>query len=558
MSRTTDRLLTLWAIAALLVCGSSQVFAQNLVASVDRFQIQANESINLNVLFDRRVSDNALDVSVLDQDWQVIKLGSGGGTQMINGRVTEQTSWNFLLVPKRPGQLLVPSFRIGDAISDARQIEVAAVTSTELNDASPMQVTVEPEKFQARIGEQLLFTVRLEALPDVSNLSIEDPSAEGADIYEVDRLQSVEQRDGVNVSVIEWVYALIPNTTGSVSINSRLFSAYQSRTRRVLVQSGVTSIDVLPEATDANHTVWFNANDVELSSVWEGNRDEIRVGEPITRSVSIRAEGQRSVAIPELDMLEGNFRTYPDQPELGDQIGQNGLVGTRRETMAIVASEEGSLELPEIRLAWWNNTTEQWNEAILPAEILNILPPLINNTATTPNTEFSVSGGLSPSSDEQPPVDYPILRHPAWFWTTIGLMAVLCILFFRQRSLSLVENQTKETLTQSNEHSSTSVFKTLVAAVQSRQPTVVRTETVRWARKFYRDQTISSLQEVANRSENTALQTQLVNLDAQLYGSVDVQIDWLELEQGFRSVEKHEENSTTANEPLPPLYPSTG
>ena len=61
---------------------------QTLSAEVDRARIGEAESLNLTLSVDQQADVSRIDLSPLDQDWQVLSRSSQSSVQMVNGRTT--------------------------------------------------------------------------------------------------------------------------------------------------------------------------------------------------------------------------------------------------------------------------------------------------------------------------------------------------------------------------------------------------------------------------------------------------------------------------------------
>ena len=95
--------LLLGLIAALASAGA----AADVVARVDRADIELNESFTLEVTTDANI-DLQPDVSVLDQDFYVGQSSQLTNTTIVNGQIERSKTWTFVLMPKRAGELTIP------------------------------------------------------------------------------------------------------------------------------------------------------------------------------------------------------------------------------------------------------------------------------------------------------------------------------------------------------------------------------------------------------------------------------------------------------------------
>ena len=205
-----------------------------------------------------------------------------------------------------------------------------------------------------------------------------------------------------------------------------MFDVWSTGGQRVVGRSPARQIQVLA-APDTGGRAWFPANQVRIESEWQGGQAEVRVGEPITRTISIFAEGQRPEVIPPLNPRDDeNFRVYADQPELIRQTTAENLVGIRRQSIALVPSREGELLLPEVRLPWWDSNAGEWREARLPAQRIQVLPAAVGNALTPPATlQSAIDPSLTAASGTP--------AFNIWMISTLAL-ALLCLALLFERS----------------------------------------------------------------------------------------------------------------------------
>ena len=115
-----------------------------------------------------------------------------------------------------------------------------------------------------------------------------------------------------------------------------------------------------------------------------------------------------------------SIKAYPDQPVLENRSGDDGMIGSRQEKIALIPSEAGTLTLPAIEIPWWNTDTQQMEIARIPSKTLVVLPALgssgnspIPAPATTvqpmPAPAAPANGWLAGGADR------------FWPWLSLGL-----------------------------------------------------------------------------------------------------------------------------------------
>ena len=100
---------------------ATTLHAATLSSTVNRNQLAINQTLVLTVVYDESVDSSAIDVTPLQNDFEVLGISPQTSTSMsiVNG-VTENNSttrWTITLAAKREGKLQIPSFSIGSSKS---------------------------------------------------------------------------------------------------------------------------------------------------------------------------------------------------------------------------------------------------------------------------------------------------------------------------------------------------------------------------------------------------------------------------------------------------------
>ena len=102
-------------------------YAATIEASIDRMTVQENESVNLTFSSDADVEDDP-DFSPLEKDFRILNRSQSSNISIINGRVSRQITWQLMLMPKRSGDLTIPSIAFGRDQSNALSLRRLART----------------------------------------------------------------------------------------------------------------------------------------------------------------------------------------------------------------------------------------------------------------------------------------------------------------------------------------------------------------------------------------------------------------------------------------------
>jgi hypothetical protein len=398
------------AAVLLLALITSATAGAAIIASVDRADIELNESFTLKITVDTAI-DTEPDASALDEDFFVGTRSQLSNTTIVNGQISRSRTWTYILMAKREGYLEIPPIIIGTEHSERVPISVRA-PSNALPGEADIFVTTEVDHSNSFVQAQLLYTVKV-----YRSVATRQPRLSEPDIRGVEVLIEVagEERsyesilNGKAYNVVERVYAIFPQQSGEIAIAPARFEARVLRdgriTGRKIFESEAISVTVnpIPPPPDGfPDAVWFPARDVTLSENWSRAPERLPAGEPITRHITVSALGQLSTQIPVIDpAVADKVKIYPDKPELRDTAEASGIRAVRKDQYAMIGISPGEVELPELQLPWWNIDVGEWQLASLPGTSISILPsanaeivPPVAAEAPSPQRESNASGAL--------------------------------------------------------------------------------------------------------------------------------------------------------------------
>ena len=429
-------LVVMQAICALLLLAISlTVSAQGLTSSVDRNELAINETFTLTLRYSGNQSGGQPDFNLLEQDFEVLSRQQSNQYRVINGKAESFVEWTLILAPLKEGTLFVPSLHLHGQISDAIPITVNKAGQTPSGDNRKAFLEVELDKNKLYVQEQLLVKVRLYTTVGLHDIATDPLQIPGAHVEKVDEQRFERRIQGVGHAVYELTYAVFPESSGElqipalnyVAVTGRRdpFSLFNRNAQRIRLRSEAKTVQVEPKPDSYSGSHWLPAASLGLVQSWSKDPEEFKVGEPITRIITLRAEGLRAAQLPPLPKLNiDGLKTYPDQPQQEDQPGVGGIDGSRIETTAIVATKPGSYQLPAVTITWWDTKTGRQRATQLPAFRFNVSgAPAANSAASgtqgAPNTQVPMTKEVEPGFWQKVAIA-AIASHLLWiiylFW----------------------------------------------------------------------------------------------------------------------------------------------
>ncbi|GFM82572.1 hypothetical protein PSCICN_32640 [Pseudomonas cichorii] len=534
-----------------LIALSSQ--AAELIAKVDRTRLNSGETVELTLETTDVTLFGKPDLSPLDGSFDV------RGTRQINRLTTldggnqATTRWIITLLPRQSGIVVIPSLQLGEMKSQPVSLQVMqSDTQEQGNKLTPIFIEASLDQDSVYVQAQAVLTLRIYhsvSLFDDSSLSALQIAE--ARVEKLGDSRTYEKLiNGVRHGVIETRYAIYPQQSGTLQVPALVFSATLVQTgaqnqeaspfgpqpgKLMRVSSARIPLNVKPKPADYPADVpWLPARSVTLEENWNPEPGNSQVGDSLTRTIILKAEGLSGSQLPPLPATQvAGLRHYPDQPQLGNLVSERGLIGTREEREALVPNRPGAIDLPTVDVTWWNTREDHLEHSSLPARTLQIN----NNPGLAVDTPVNnEQGGLT------------IIGPPVWPWQLSTLFfafttLVSLILWWRARGMPAV------TRTVQTGPSPRTVLDDLKRACTANDPHATRQALDAWAR-----QQPETLADMAARF--VPLSDALDGLNGALYSETGK--FWLgeELWRAIRTLPAAERiQDPTGDAGLPPLYP---
>lgn len=395
-------MVALWAIA--LASHAVPV----LQAMVDRQTIGINETVQLVIKLSGGGAGRP-DLSDIYQDFSIDSHSQSSSARIVNGILSQDVSWTFVLSPNRTGELTIPALTVGGVKSQAISITVTDTPTQQVtNDDVLMEVEVSP--LHPYIQGQVIYIQRLYfSRPLVDNASISSPRiVKGkADIEFLGSSNPVHTRlNGRPYQRISRYYAVYPQEVGPLEFAPSVFRGSLARSTqrdpfqyfpnsgtRVSASSAAASVDIEAKPSSFTGNEWLAASQVSLSINWSMPPEALQAGEPVTVTIALIAEGKRAETLPEIQLsVPDAIKVYPEKPVFQNQKSASGIGGMRQETIVLVANQNGEYTIPAVEIPWWDTKVDEQKVARLDpvtikvsgAAIATNTPPVSAATAEAP------------------------------------------------------------------------------------------------------------------------------------------------------------------------------
>ena len=582
-----SRLLLLFALVTAVLMTASVAQAANITVTTSRNPVALDDSFHLIYEADSNV-DGEPDFSPIYQHFDVLNSGQSTNMRYINGNYSLKKSWDLAVIAKDVGKFTIPPIAFGSDISPAIQITVT--NSTSPNSVAPDGQSTIPAKIflessidkkQGWVQSQFIYTIRLLRTVSIASASITEPETNDPDaiIQQLNEDRYQTTRKGIQYEVFERRYAIFPQKSGLLKINPVTFEGRINATqpRSIFDQFRMSgqlkrlrskAIEATVKAAPAtiNLQDWLPASDVQLIEEWSDDIQNIKSGEPVTRTITIIADGLTGVQLPNLDFTEVNgLKQYPDKPVVENKQSTNGITGVKQIKVALIPSSAGDYTLPEIKIQWWNTKTNKKEMAIIPQTVISVIASAqtvsdtdnATITANTPLEDQNVSlQNQQPATgiDSQLPPVSIIDETPYWKWLSL----FLAIAWIYTLVLYFKKSNTEKGKTKIKTGTPTISRKAATAAVEKHagknDANKTKTALIKWAQIAYKDKTLTNLSHITEHC-SAQLAEEIRLLNQTLYGTEHTSWNGKNLLSAFKNEQSLNYNHQATHTPaLKPLY----
>jgi hypothetical protein len=388
-------------------------------ATVSKNHVTQNELFRLTIVADKKVSSDALDLSVLESDFQTLGRPSfGTSVNIINGKRSTHSEWNLNIAAKRTGVVTIPAFHIDGEQSQPIALQVvddsAAPSHQEL-----VQINTYFDDMTLYPNQSTIMHVELIIKADTRRLQdpqITPPSAAGVQLESASEpIQNQQIINGVQSTVVKQDFRITALQPGEFNViepqfeSQLLYTGYSNATRVIALKTQAKSFTLtVLEKPEFYSGVWLPTSHLSLEQEWQdsaGNtleqtQETLHIGDPITRVISLTVRGVAQEQIPTIAIdYPDSVRVYNEKPSY--QIRNNGDVQMTLKQV-LIANQSGDITLPGVSVKWWDTKAKTERKSLLAAKTIHVMPQNQSNpapilpTQTVPSETSTINPGYWP------------------------------------------------------------------------------------------------------------------------------------------------------------------
>ena len=508
---------------------------------------------------------------------QILNRSVQNQTSIVGTSITRTVNWTYVMLAPSSGNYRIPALQVGSEKTIPIALKAEESSQSPNNQIVRLEVDVSPNEVYPQ--QQVLVRVRIiRTGAQLENESLTPFELAGTQIEKVNQRSFRKVKNGKRQLITEISYVLLPEKSGTILLPQLSYQGneirggnsqgnfgnfgnfgniFQQRGRRIFSNSEAQTIQVkaLPVGFKG---WWLPAAKLELEEQWLPNPPEFRVGEPVTRTLTVNAYGVFGNQIPELSFeLPEKMKAYADQPSIETVKTQEGLKGTRVEKWAIIPGQAGKLELPEISVAWWDVQKDEIRTSVFPARIIEVFPATVDFPAAPVTKETAIETKKTAVVVTQEPV---LADQQVGFWKALAIVfailwgATLLLWFFLKKNNAASGIKKEEEIKRNKELALRSATKKVEKALSSGEAETVQTALLKWADSVWSENPPQGIEQIGERIPQ--LKNGIKTLNSVLYGKQCKENSLEDLQKEFCGLSftaKNEKNNR--HKQLSPLYP---
>jgi hypothetical protein len=526
-----------------LICAGALAQQPALETNLDRTELERGETVTLRIRVHGQQGGVQIDLEPLRSQFEVVSTRSASHLRSVNNRIESWTDYLLVLFPRELGEQQIPALVVGNQTTETFTITVTEPTTTGLAAGNDVFLEAILSGDSVFVQEQLLFTVRLHyTIAGIRNPVFTEINPENAVVQMLGAPHQYEQLvDGVRYGIYEKNYVIFPQRSGELEIpdivfrgeltdGSSNFVFRNPNMRPVTAFAEGYTVEVKERPAEfPESSTWLPATDIQISETWDRDITRLNPGDSVERTITVVANGLDGAALPPLGRPDiEKMNVYPEQPVIERMVVDGNIVGTRIEKYVLVATEEGSVVIPEVNLPWWDVRNNELRSSVIPASLIQVTPA----GGTFPGDaalEGATADGSAPNDLMQSALTNELISSrstPAWILNLMALTIVLILAgmwwLWRRRQSSLL-HATAPVIVRTAayerdiaEGHEKLAFAELETSLAKDSAQLVRVRMIAWGRQYFSDPGLHNLDDLASHMDDS----ELMNLSRQLQASL--------------------------------------
>lgn len=570
--------------------------AGNFSAGVEPQQVPFGETVQFELSYEGNDAGNIQpDLSVLQKDFTIYSTSTSMQSSYVNGVGSQKRVWTLLLMPKSQGKLQIPAISAGGYQTTALEIEVLPAgtvvgkpnnkLSNQLNSAANVQNSASAADLDKRFWAELAVDNKNPYIGQEINATLVIYDQLGVDIQQlpmfadnddwiIEMLGDPEITEKNGQRVIKLQYSLFAQKSGELTIPSaRIDGMYTdfSRTpvtnsidgifklfevnfdfahmlgsqKPIMRQTQPISVTVKQIPEDYGDYEWLPATALVMNAKWSDSKPVFKVGEAVTREITVLAAGAAETSMPEITFREiPEWKQYPEKPQINTVMHNGKRIIQAVTRIVYIPQKGGEQTVPEIKLRWFNTRTNHIETAVVPSEKMYVGG--VENTEALPPAAAENNADIKqsePTSTNIKSIEKKANKLMQWIWIVVAFVAGLFV------SLLLLQRRLKKEGQLPVKNDS---LQQIEQCLKQNDYRGLRDNLLQWGESRFPSDVINNLNDLARVVADAEFSEQMAALSSILYANADADLDKSIILKCLKKSYGKTKNKN--NKPLPDLY----
>ncbi|TNF98271.1 MAG: hypothetical protein EP297_08505 [Gammaproteobacteria bacterium] len=253
-----------------------------------------------------------------------------------------------------------------------QQSSIAPYVTLSISEKSPYQ------------QQNIILTIKVISGDNLSVVTPQMPYSDKLVFRKIDGpVTSAAKINRANVVVNEFHYAVTPLRPGNIQMPTISVTGETSGRTMPMRGSrpGNSKFDIQSKenlqlnvlAADTSQANWLPLYGLSLTGELN-DKAQMKSGDPVTLKIKMRAIGASGIQLPSMEkqLHSPDLNVYRESVKTKDALSSDGkfLIGEKIETYTLVPQTSGVIDIPDLKLDWWNVRYHLAESSIIPARQL--------------------------------------------------------------------------------------------------------------------------------------------------------------------------------------------
>ena len=205
---------------------------------------------------------------------------------------------------------------------------------------------------------------------------------------------------------------------------------YKGIGRTIKTEPKTITVKSIPAGYD--NSKWLVSSGVDVKDVWIGDRNRVKIGDVLERTITITAAGTVSGLMPPVvfDSIQG-ISNYPAGSSAENIRSKTAISAKRTDGVKYLFEKEGTVTIPAIEITWWNSGRRRLYKRTLKEVTLNVQPnPDLGMLESIRDSLSVISSVETDSTDENNGLLLGLTKKQIFY-----LLSVILLLFVMFRRI---------------------------------------------------------------------------------------------------------------------------